>query len=61
MKIFISGGCKNGKSYFAQSLAKATCRGVGGPLYYIATMIPCDEGGQGKDKAAYREQNRLGL
>ncbi|MCL2478276.1 MAG: bifunctional adenosylcobinamide kinase/adenosylcobinamide-phosphate guanylyltransferase [Treponema sp.] len=39
MKIFISGGCKNGKSYLAQKLAKAA---RAGPLYYIATMLPAD-------------------
>ena len=39
MRIFISGGCKNGKSTFAQTLAKA----MGTPLYYIATMIPHDD------------------
>ena len=38
MKIFLSGGCKNGKSYYAQRVAKA----AGAPLYYIATMIPHD-------------------
>ena len=32
---FISGGCKNGKSWYAQRLAKA----AGEPLYYVATMI----------------------
>ena len=41
MVIFISGGCKNGKSYFAQR--KAGELAGGGPLYYIATMIPHDE------------------
>lgn len=39
MKIFISGGCKNGKSYYAQRLAKAQRTN---PLYYIATMRPAD-------------------
>ena len=39
MKIFISGGCKNGKSYYAQHLAKAQ---KAEPLYYIATMRPAD-------------------
>ena len=38
MAIFISGGCKNGKSFFAQRAAKA----LGAPLYYVATMIPHD-------------------
>lgn len=35
MHTFISGGCKNGKSYYAQRLAQA----AGKPLYYVATMI----------------------
>jgi len=38
MSTFISGGCKNGKSFYAQHIAKAS----GSPLYYIATMIPHD-------------------
>ena len=38
MHIYISGGCKNGKSHYAQRLAKA----LGRPLYYLATMIPVD-------------------
>ena len=41
MKIFISGGCKNGKSTLAESCACALAGG--GPLYYLATMIPHDE------------------
>ena len=42
MKVFISGGCKNGKSYYAQMLARQM-RPHGGMLYYLATMIPADE------------------
>lgn len=38
MSTFISGGCKNGKSFYAQRIAKA----AGTPLYYVATMIPRD-------------------
>ena len=38
MSTFISGGCKNGKSFYAQRIARA----AGTPLYYIATMIPRD-------------------
>ena len=38
MSTYISGGCKNGKSFYAQRVAKAG----GAPLYYIATMIPHD-------------------
>lgn len=41
MNIFISGGCKNGKSYYAQQLAKN--QGQDKPLYYIATMEAVDE------------------
>ena len=42
MKIFISGGCKNGKSTFAQTLAKELAAD-GRPLYYVATMEPHDD------------------
>ena len=38
MHIYISGGCKNGKSHYAQRIAKS----LGAPLYYLATMIPVD-------------------
>ena len=48
MNIFISGGCKNGKSTYAQHLAKKLS--AGGPLYYVATMIPHDE----EDRARIR-------
>ena len=41
MNILISGGCKNGKSFFAQQTASRLA--AGGSLYYIATMIPRDE------------------
>lgn len=43
MNVFISGGCKNGKSYYAQCLARRQAEEAGAPLYYIATMIPHDE------------------
>ena len=45
MRIFISGGCKNGKSFYAQHIAKAQCANNEtntGRLYYIATMKPID-------------------
>lgn len=41
MIIFISGGCKNGKSMLAQRLTKTLCKNK--KLYYIATMIPHDD------------------
>lgn len=50
MSTFISGGCKNGKSYLAQRIAKAS----GTPLYYIATMIPRD----GEDEARILRHRR---
>lgn len=40
MTIFLSGGCKNGKSTLAERCAHALS--AGGPLYYLATMIPHD-------------------
>ena len=43
MNIFISGGCKNDKSYHAQELARSMAQEKNVPLYYLATMIPCDE------------------
>ena len=52
MNVLISGGAKNGKSYYAQQIARQMASGQpnadhGGPyplpLYYIATMIPHDE------------------
>lgn len=43
MNIFISGGCKNGKSYYAQHLAKRQAAANNSPLYYVATMKPADE------------------
>ena len=43
MNIFISGGCKNGKSYHAQELARGMAQENNLPLYYLATMIPRDE------------------
>ena len=41
MNILISGGCKNGKSGFAQRLAVKLS--PEGKRYYVATMIPYDD------------------
>ena len=41
MKIFITGGCKNGKTSFAQELAVKLSGDC--PRYYIATMVPVDD------------------
>ena len=43
MNIFISGGCKNGKSYHAQELARFMAEEKNLPLYYLATMQPSDD------------------
>ncbi len=40
MRIFVSGGCKNGKSTYAEKFAKDMAKKV--PLYYIATMAAVD-------------------
>ncbi len=42
MNYFVSGGCKNGKSYHAQRIAKEMAEKTGKPLYYLATMEPHD-------------------
>ena len=57
MRIFISGGCKNGKSYYAQHLAKA--QHSGGALYYIATMRPVDA--EDKARIARHLAERAGM
>ena len=50
MNVLISGGAKNGKSYYAQRMAKEMSEKSGRPLYYIATMIPADD----EDRARIR-------
>lgn len=43
MNVFISGGCKNGKSMYAQVIARDMAAAQDVPLYYLATMIPTDD------------------
>ena len=50
MNVFISGGCKNGKSMYAQNIARDMAQSRNVPLYYIATMIPTDD----EDRARIR-------
>lgn len=50
MNVFISGGCKNGKSMYAQEIARAMSLKKDVPLYYLATMIPVDD----EDRARIR-------
>ncbi len=57
MKILISGGCKNGKSNFAQTAAVKLAGS--GNLYYVATMIPSDE--EDRQRIARHVENRRGM
>lgn len=43
MNVFISGGCKNGKSMFAQHMTRDMAESSGKKMYYVATMIPTDD------------------
>ena len=56
MRVFISGGCKNGKSYYAQRLAKEQEDGKG--LYYVATMAPVDF--EDKERIKRHQEERVG-
>lgn len=60
MNIFISGGCKNGKSYYAQCLAKEQAS-ENAPLYYIATMDPADEEDQARILRHQQERDGWGF
>lgn len=55
VRIFITGGCKNGKSYYAQRIAAAQRRGG---LYYIATMRSTGE--EDDDRIARHRRERAG-
>ena len=72
MKVLISGGCKNGKSYFAQTLARLAqtlARQLrpdngspnGGVLYYLATMIPADDEDMRRIERHRREREGWGF
>ena len=61
MNIFISGGCKNGKSYYAQRRAKEMAGSLGVPLYYIATMIPHDDEDRARIKRHLSERDGWGF
>lgn len=57
MNVYISGGCKNGKSYHAQRIAQA----MGKPLYYLATMIPHDEEDRARIRRHLQERDGWGF
>ena len=58
MRIFISGGCKNGKSTFAQWLAKQQQNDF---LYYIATMTAADNEDNERIERHQKEREGLGF
>ena len=59
MTVFISGGCKNGKSTLAERIIKKLA--CDGPLYYIATMIPHDEEDRERIRRHVAERAGLGF
>ena len=56
MSVYISGGCKNGKSTHAQKIAKA----LGTPLYYVATMNPAPRDSDAAARIAKHQKRRAG-
>jgi len=60
MRIFISGGCKNGKSTYGQDLAFAMQQ-PGKQLYYVATMLPHDEEDHARIRRHIRERDGMGF
>ncbi len=61
MNIFISGGAKNGKSYFAQEKARDMALEYKVPLYYLATMIPHDKEDIARIKRHIKEREGWGF
>ena len=62
MNWFISGGCKNGKSHFAQNIAREmAAESPARPLYYLATMIPHDVEDEERIARHLREREGLGF
>ena len=61
MNVMISGGAKNGKSYYAQKQARDQANQKGSPLYYIATMIPRDEEDQARIRRHISERSGWGF
>ncbi len=57
MNVLISGGCKNGKTSFAQDIAVRLS--PEGNRYYVATMIPYD--GEDRERIARHIEDRAGM
>lgn len=60
MKVFISGGCKNGKSTYAERIAVSMAASAP-PLYYIATMRPSDDEDIARIKRHRKNREGLGF
>ena len=61
MKVFISGGAKNGKSFFAQTRAKEIADAEDLPLHYLATMEPRDSEDRARIERHRREREGWGF
>ena len=59
MKIYITGGAKNGKSTYAVDRAVKLAKETDRPLYYIATMIPRDD--EDRERVIRHRKERRGL
>ena len=61
MNVLVTGGAKNGKSHYAQELARDMALELSVPLYYVATMIPHDEEDHARIKRHIREREGWGF
>ncbi len=61
MNVFISGGCKNGKSIYAQKIARQMALNLNKPLYYLATMRPVDDEDRARIKRHLKERDGWGF
>lgn len=59
MNVLISGGCKNGKSSFAEDVAVKLSKN--GKRYYVATMIPYDDEDRNRIKKHISERADKGF
>ena len=59
MKVLITGGCKNGKSGYAQELSCALS--PSGKRFYVATMIPSDEEDRERIRRHVADREGLGF
>lgn len=59
MNVLISGGCKNGKTAFAQDIARRLSRE--GKRYYVATMVPLDDEDRARIDRHIRDREGMGF